>query len=1418
MTKAISISLLLVLMLLSTHSIASPQFEFGKLNYDNCLNQVCEIKFDTEFDSKPYVFVMPTIGTGDNGKGDWRSAPSAIRIMGVGLKKATFRQFAAPYSKLAFDSYKEPLLKQIKPKPMTEFHYLAIEKGTINLPNGGKIVAGEVSTNEYVWGRVNWQKIKSGWDNEFNTHLPEIGYGLRFDKTPGILTQIQTTNNKYQDGKDHYYKAGEPVWLTSLGWDVEGRKHSEMRLALDISEVHRPTKYKKGRQSNHRNIPVPKIKETVAYVAAEGSGFISGKKFWMGSIQTKNTHKDPDNGNSELGNSVQDRLVKPVTIACQHNDLEFVEDFPSAPVILVGKNSRSGPNGGWIRRCKLNKDRVTVQVEEDFDQDSERKHASELAGVFIFEGSKQGAYCDVFPGPAQTWKNNSSEKLIISNHAQIKGTRSIGGKRVVGFANLSGQGLPTGCDDKRCNTEHGLMVDRAELGTFVKLPSAGTDVMQDTTFTQGSHGILGPVFVKKGATLRLTSGEYWNDSMDINGNVFIPKGEKVVIHTKAIALNNNSRFGVAEGSAVDSLVIYVHDEPVSGRIHPQVMLSNNSKFRGLIYSERNVDLSNGVEYFGAITAKDLHLHNNSLINGESACFSPIEDYDIEVTPKADFSLTCDLQEIEFTITNDGSVADSFDGKVRITTDLTKRGQAKWFTSSNGSGQGYDASVAYEATPVAGKVKLWLKSDYVGKVAVRGEILDGDADPASASFSFAPFKFEIANSALKVVAGKPRDITITAKSCRNENRTDVAVGYTGKRTLNLLTAYIAPANGNKSHGVELAKCQPENGVLNSQCKPIADKDWQDSKITLNFDKGVARSVLRYLEAGTIDLNFHDPECTLDKGCELLPKGYRQAKSSLGDWERLEGKQSVWSRPYTFALCQSGVSNIESASGKSDRGVGFVAAGSEFKTLVKPVIWHNGDPVAASGKQPDVDSSRMCSRTVTRNFYHNQGPAAVVALSHKLETPDKKGAVAGELGGTLSQAHSAIGNAPFSLYWSEAGSIMLAADTSSNYLDMDINQGYRPVGRFYPKYLKLASDSIDYPLGQSGFVYMDQNLNFDFIVEAQNAAKNPTKNYGFFADKYKTGLELMVVDNTKPETVVNSLAKRVEYFSRKGVPYTWSWSGAAWNKGGDKQANTAQMSISEPNFTFVRNYYNNTNRSSATRYSREDGPFDSDNTRMGLFIKNNADPLDWDYTSYSGESKLKQVETAETHIGQVWQSKPDIRYGRMVMEDAAGPANSNIAIPLRVEFWNGIEFVVSTEDSVSEYDGRYSCKQIITNSADKLEQGESSNSHTQGSGKVRNGDTQSGQFVAVPHQREGKPVEGYREQVRFWQRLTANKPNNIKQVNKAISCIGSHSSQPWLLHNWRQLGDENPSAVVTFGVYRGNDRIIYRGEKGINTLLN
>lgn len=73
---------------------------------------------------------------------------------------------------------------------------------------------------------------------------------------------------------------------------------------------------------------------------------------------------------------------------------------------------------------------------------------------------------------------------------------------------------------------------------------------------------------------------------------------------------------------------------------------------------------------------------------------------------------------------------------------------------------------------------------------------------------------------------------------------------------------------------------------------------------------------------------------------------------------------------------------------------------------------------------------------------------------------------------------------------------------------------------------------------------------------------------------------------------------------------------------------------------------------------------------------------------------------------------------------------------------------------------------------------------------------------------------REQVRVWLRVNSTPPSALP-AEEVIQCNsdGIIDDQSWLRFNWRNNGDEDPPAVITFGIFRGNDRVIFRGEPGL-----
>uniref|UniRef100_UPI003119C59E DUF6701 domain-containing protein n=1 Tax=Photobacterium phosphoreum TaxID=659 RepID=UPI003119C59E len=157
--------------------------------------------------------------------------------------------------------------------------------------------------------------------------------------------------------------------------------------------------------------------------------------------------------------------------------------------------------------------------------------------------------------------------------------------------------------------------------------------------------------------------------------------------------------------------------------------------------------------------------------------------------------------------------------------------------------------------------------------------------------------------------------------------------------------------------------------------------------------------------------------------------------------------------------------------------------------------------------------------------------------------------------------------------------------------------------------------------------------------------------------------------------------------------------------------------------------------------------------------------------------------------------DSRYGRMVLDDASGVFDQQLTMPLKVEYWNGDQFTINTDDSRSHFNSQWSCKQIIYTSKPHAKASLSATTNN-----VLQGKNYSLQVLPGVDENESY----IKQQLRFWLRIAAHPASNI-------GCTENENvNQPWLTFNWRGIGDEDPSGLVTFGNYRGNDRIIYRSE--------
>ncbi|MDF5383290.1 polymer-forming cytoskeletal protein, partial [Vibrio parahaemolyticus] len=161
-------------------------------------------------------------------------------------------------------------------------------------------------------------------------------------------------------------------------------------------------------------------------------------------------------------------------------------------------------------------------------------------------------------------------------------------------------------------------------------------------------------------------------------------------------------------------------------------------------------------------------------------------------------------------------------------------------------------------------------------------------------------------------------------------------------------------------------------------------------------------------------------------------------------------------------------------------------------VKPIIWQTDGSVSGS-----VESARYCDASITRNFMLDDAPAASVVLSSEQHTPSETANQTSKFlnsSDSLAQAHNSAKNDQFffnGLYWEEVGSLRVKANLESKYLGMTVNESYRYIGRFYPKYFQVQDQEWHYPHGQT-FAYMNQPFEkVTYDVVALNANKENVK---------------------------------------------------------------------------------------------------------------------------------------------------------------------------------------------------------------------------------------------------------------------------------------------------------------------------------------
>ncbi|EGR0722672.1 MSHA biogenesis protein MshQ [Vibrio alginolyticus] len=1304
MKKIITSLLTIALFLFSSISFAAvnnnPQFEFGTIPAENCkvLNNergvTCDIEFQNTYDEEPLVFVMSTIDASMSNFADKRTEyPSNLRIWSKSKTQATVKQLFPPHSAACkrlkqnnngkwrcTDNNNQGERVTFVDAPMEDIDYLVIEPGVIKFDGDAMIVAGKISS-DLTYSNIGGTTYKSK-----NVLFRDFGLNTSFASAPGVLVQLQTKNN---------YINGQPLWLSSIALNPTVQGFS---LILDRSEV-------------TKNAVLAKS-EDVAFVAGLGQGFVNGRKFWLGDGSTRNT----------LG-ALDDNVIKPITEGCLQVSNFPVSGFKSAPVLLASKRTRNGNNGGWLRRCSVTKTGVALINEEDMQRDSERGHVVEPFSYFLFDKPPVDGVCELFPSPAQTWSSNTNALLQMSNRTKITGAQLSNGKRYVGFSPSSIDiRNEASCDGQSCLGDSGLMVTKQELESFRSPddPNLNNVNVWESEREFSNNEVIGNLSVGKG-TVTFKTGTYWVASIDINngGVISIPAGEKVTIHIKKLSMSGKKEDGKKswfkeENTTTKSgeLVVLVH-----GSQDSNVLLSEDSEFVGLLYSESDVKVDNNSIVRGAVTARQIYMTEDAqIIATDNHCFTPSDNYEVTLSPATQYALMCGTEQPSFEIeTKNDGYAESTGVTVQVYPDADKFSVE--VADSTGTGT-YPSFTTSNVSSKLGKLKLQvtvtdqngieLNDEYTLKVTV-------DNDPSktqTSTFKFVPFKFDVDDQA--IVAGKNYQIETRVLACSDGQQT-VVKSYTGSPSVQL--EIETPADG-----------RSDASLLTYEPKFI------------DSEQGKTSDTFKLMESGLYTIKLEDANFTCDPqysdGCPIAPDEEKGEQESVV----LNGSFSVKSRPWKIAACNIVAKNGGKANPETQAtGDGFIASAESFNVTYKPVVHSDSRG----------NATNVCEYPLTQNYFSDSNTAAPLDAEFSVLYP--LGSDIANLdpskGSSLDfSSEEAKSGKTVEYVWDEVGSLNLK--TKATYLGEKLDEYDVTVGRFYPKYFQVIASDWNYP-GSQSFAYMNQPFDgVEFSVEALNANKSAIKNYADFVTKAEFNLD--DIDH---------------YSDRFDAP---DFGAGDWSNESDKSI--GDFSVGNSGQCIGSACWNKD-----LGGSYPDGPFNSvtgtAKSEIGLIYTNNADPVEY-ITDGDFNSRLVR--------------QPDIRFGRVDLDDVGGNQGSTLHVPLRVEYWNGSRFIANPNDNQTDVKGVTAAETHIWPTG----AGATPKAVTLGAG----GEVASGSSRSVT----ATQAEPYRQQTRVWLDLDDSK-----------------NGLPWLKYNWdnKKAGEENPSSVVTFGIHRGNDRVIYRGEPGL-----
>ncbi|MUK30620.1 MSHA biogenesis protein MshQ [Aliivibrio fischeri] len=1000
--------------------------------------------------------------------------------------------------------------------------------------------------------------------------------------------------------------------------------------------------------------------------------------------------------------------------------------------------------------------------------------------------------CDAFNG-VQTWRNNPVNLITMENHAVVSGGGSIKGQ--VRFTNDIANQYPNftperpiysgTCDGQSCSlTSDSDLPDPLSFSWQVSSEARvinGYDsnwddqkVFQRTTYFKNPYGIGSHTgfSVKSSHTVLFKSGEYWFDDMRVLGNIEI-EGD-VIFHVQDkidFARNVNANNGGTlfiysyKDDGCESTMDISPHQPLVNQDY-SLNLNTDAYVNGYIYTKGSMTLTNGAKVKGAITACQVAMSNDSEFIHEPLTNCGSNSYQLVISPTSGKGLACDGIEIDFSLVDtNGDVVEGQGQELQVISTPVATGDrnsACWSDDGNITTpecNHADDSRFETVFPSSGPavVTRYIHSKFLNSYNVSASVSSENLTTTEGPYEFIAKAISIVpsegvdGSDSNQVAGRPYPFRLKIRGKENGNG-NMLNCHIIKETTDINVTFsnsVLPATSNES--IEIKK---------------EGSSWAEANksLSISFVNGVAGGDENQAD-GSLQARLND-----------AGKAKLTASANI-QGDTFTTSEQFYFRPFTAALCDQ---SSALPSYTDELNGAYLTSGTDFNAYLKAVNWIKELDSGTYGNGiPDHDNpSLVCSQVATPSYITHSEGNAKLNLSSQLDYP-----LSGAIGVITvdgqpiadfnKEVTSENQNSSTKINWNEVGTLSFDVFQNDyfNRSGFNIPSTASKVGRFYPAYFSITNTEWDYPQKQGtsegSFVYMDQFFkNVDFQVTAYSALDSEVINYGLFNNELKSRFSL-----------------GGEYASRLNITDVdldeTHWSDkAVWQVTNLDHAVTWSKKEGAPSF--------------GNRTTVVDGPFNasghssSESTSLGLKISG-ADPVTF----------IKDQQSAEAEL----LSQPDVRYGRMVLDNVGVASGQSVSVPLRVEYWDGQRFILSKDDDAAVFNGSYHYKQTIWPESDK-----ESAAKLMGTGGIKSG-LNSIVLIAEPDNSQ------LREQIRFWLCLSEGSPQLSEKHTHCESKPSGLYLQPWLQFNWRGKGDEDPSTLVTFGMYRGNDRVIFRGESNI-----